>query len=243
MPGPDHVRWSGQQDAVLNGEIVEALTPVDGLKTAYDQLKPFERQFVDAYLASDSPIQAVKAVFPMDGVDPKKVASTLRVRAYDLIRRPLVQAAIAEKLTKHAAQWDLTTERVLAELAKVAYANIDDYLDRSTGEPIFDFTEERVSRDQMAAVGELTVETYNEKADDGEVRVVKRVKFKLHDKLGALEKAMKHLGLYAPEKVDLRGIVRTVTDATTGQSVERITVDMTDDEAGEAYARYLMGER
>lgn len=227
---------TGSMDNQLTGEIMEAIAPPPGsMLTAYDQLKPFEKQFVDTYLGSDSPMAAVKAIYPQPkGVPNDKYAQMLRVRAWAMVRRPLVQAAIADKLKQHASKWDLTTERVLGELAKIAYANIDDYIDRSTGEVKFDFSEDRVTRDQMAAVGEIKVE----KTTTPDGNVTEKVTFKLHDKLGALEKAMKHLGLYAPERVQLQGTIRAMSDQP-GREI--ITVDMTDDEAANAYGQFLLG--
>lgn len=226
----------GWPDKYMNEELIEVLAPKQELRTAYDQLKPFERQFVDAYLVNDSPMTAIRAVYgELNASTDERSKTALKVRAWDLVRRPLVQAAIAERMKAHGEKWSLTIDRVLEELAKIAYSNIDDYIDRSTGEIKFDFTEDSVTRDQMAAVGELTVETTVDK--DGNTTT--KTKFKLHDKLGALDKAMKHLGLFAPEQVEFRGMVKTINGTARTST---ITTDMTDDEAADHYARFLQGE-
>lgn len=220
-------------DNRLNGIIVDALMPAEELRTAYDQLRPFERQFVDAYLASESPTKAMKAIFPGDGIDPKKLSATVRARTFELMHRPLVQAAIAERLKKIADKWELTADRVTAEIAKIAYSNMDDYfkVDPITGKRSLDL--DSATRDQMASVGKIKVTTRTDK--DGVV--TQDVEFALHDKLGALEKAMKNLGLYAPVEVNMRAQIER--GETGDGSTLMITVNDTDEEAAAKYAEYL----
>lgn len=224
-------------DEMANEIIIEAIAPAEGFRTAYDQLKPTERAFVDAYLVTDEPVGAAFAAFPdlaAAGIKDRRAVSAAGARAMDFARRPLIQAAIAEKMAAKAAQWDLRADKVVAEIAKIAYSNLDDYLSiTSDGEPYVDLS--KVPRDKMAAVAEVTVEDYKDGRGD-DARDVKRVKFKLHPKLDALEKAMKYLGLYAPDRVDMR-VAGTFT--TTPGEPAQISQAMTTAEAAEAYARSL----
>lgn len=85
-------------------------------------------------------------------------------------------------------------ERVKEELAKLAFFNLGDVL-RITeeGDLIYDFSE--VTMDQMAAIGEVTVETYMEgKGKDAEE--VKRLKVKPHDKKAALDSLARICGMF-----------------------------------------------
>jgi phage terminase small subunit len=218
-----------------NGIVIDAVAPPPEFRTAYDQLKPTERTFVDAYVATADPVQATEAAFPMLAGGSRGL-SAAQVRTMDFVKRPLIQAAIAERMAAKMSQWDLTADRVLAELAKIAYSNIDDFIDRSTGEPLFNFTPDKVTRDQMAAVGELTVEVYNEGRGEN-AREVKRFKFKLHDKLSALDKAMKRLGLFEPTKVDLTSNGQTING--TSRNVPVVASTMTAAEAAELYGEAL----
>ena len=214
---------------MANDLIIDAIAPAAEMRTSYDQLKPTERAFVDAYVATDDPAQAIKAAYPaIADMSSKEARSAMQVRAVDMARRPMVQAAIAERMVATMTKWELTAEKVLKELAKVTFSNIDDYLDRTGPVPRFDFSEDRVSRDQMAAIGEFKVET----APDGTVRQ----SFKMLNKMDALDKAMKRLGLYAPEKIDLVGNIRH-SDNNGGREV--ITIDMTVEQAAEAYSARL----
>jgi phage terminase small subunit len=214
---------------MANDILIDAIAPVAEFRTAYDQLRPTERAFVDAYVATDDATGSALAAFPVFADGSKQGLSAAGARALDFIKRPMVQAAIAERMKIKSEEWNLTADRVLAEVAKIAYANIDDFIDRSSGEPIFDFHE--VTREQMAAVGEITVETYMEGRGDG-AREVKKFKFKLHDKLSALDKAMKRLGLYAPEQLK-------ITQVNAPNSSTKIDQNMTAEQAAEAYAQSL----
>jgi phage terminase small subunit len=102
----------------------------------------------------------------------------------------------AEKLARERAQvkLDVTAERVIGELARIGFANIQDYLTVGPdGEPHFDYA--RIERDQAAALQEIVIEEF--KDGRGEARKVRRIRFKLADKRAALVDLGKHLGLFA----------------------------------------------
>jgi hypothetical protein len=94
------------------------------------------------------------------------------------------------------------------------------------GYPYLDFS--GLTRNQTAALDEVTVDAYSEGAGE-DAREVKRVKFKLHDKLGALDKLGRHLGLFVADKhqhdvkikVDLADVQDTVLRALARLSVAR----------------------
>ena len=95
-----------------------------------------------------------------------------------------------------------TIERIVSELAKVGFANMGDFLKATTGgDPFFVYAE--LTDEQKAALAEVTVEDFKEGRGE-DARDVRRIKFKLHDKLGALEKLGKHLGMFK-DKVELTG--------------------------------------
>lgn len=78
------------------------------------------------------------------------------------------------------------------ELRTIAFANMKNYLKATEeGEPALHFG--GLSSDQTAALSEVTIDTYTEGRGD-DARTVKRVKFKLHDKKGALTDLLKHKG-------------------------------------------------
>lgn len=104
-------------------------------------------------------------------------------------RDAIDQQATAKALEKLA----ITKESVLGELAKIGFANMADYMTvGADGAPTLNFKD--LTREQAAALIEITVEEFRDGRTDA--REVRRVKFKLADKKGALVDLGKHLGLF-----------------------------------------------
>lgn len=198
---------------------------VPGVKTAYEQIKPFERVFVDAYVATDNPIKASQAVYPNLAANP----SIANVRAMDMLSRPLIQAAIAERYKRLSDRFEITAENVTREIALMAFARMGDYV-RITdeGEPFVDMSE--LTSEQMAAISEVTVEDFTE-GRGPDARQIRKVKFKLHDKGGALDKLAKIVGVYAPERLELTG--------ANGGPIQSVSVTMSAEQAALAYQQSL----
>lgn len=111
-----------------------------------------------------------------------------------------VRARVEEILAEGAAKAGVTVQRVVEELAKVGFANMQDYMRSGTdGDPYLDFS--GLTRDQAAALAEVTVEDFKDGRGE-DARDVRRVKFKLADKLSALEKLGKHLGMFKDPDVN-----------------------------------------
>jgi phage terminase small subunit len=111
-----------------------------------------------------------------------------------LLTNAKVSARIAELKGLAAQASTVEATRVLTELAKLAFANMADYMRVGPGgDPVLDFS--KLTRDQAAALVEVTVEDYLDGRGE-DARQVRRVKFKLASKLVALELLGKHLGLF-----------------------------------------------
>lgn len=120
----------------------------------------------------------------------------VRARLSELLdRRDLIEVQATQKAVEKLA---LTKEAVLAELAKIGFANMLDYI-RTTdrGDAYVDLS--ALNRDQAAAIVEMTVDEYTEGRGE-DARNVKRVKFKLADKKGALVDIGKALGMFVDRK-------------------------------------------
>ena len=100
--------------------------------------------------------------------------------------KPELRALIDQKLARMSRRSGVTAERLIHELALVAFANINDIVDPDTGELLND-----ISREDAAAVSEVRVSRKG-----SEVR--------MHDKLRAIELLGKRLNLF-DEKITLRG--------------------------------------
>jgi len=144
--------------------------------------------FIEAYIANggDGAAAARSA-----GYAPKWAAR----QAVTLLRRPAVIKALSERREKLARKYELTSDSVIAELARIVHADPRRLFGADgTLLPMQDWP------DDMAAVV-ASVET--DELFDGKgpgrkfIGYTKRVRF--WDKNSAIEKAMKHLGLFSED--------------------------------------------
>lgn len=147
-------------------------------------LKPIERRFCDEYLIDLDTVRAARAA-------GYKTAKNTKRRVYELMQRPELQDYLKSQSRARSERLSLTADSVLRELAKLGFANIRDFLTfTADGTATFDL--QRMTREQAAAICELTVE---EVLDKDKARV-RRTKIKLADKRGALELIGKHLAMF-----------------------------------------------
>jgi len=140
-----------------------------------------QRRFVDEYLVD------------MNATDAAIRAGYSRASAYShgcfLTRRPNVAAAIEARLAERRARLEVTAARVIAELARIAFADIGRIMDWSSEDAALR-PPGAISADDRAAIQEIAVV----KRPDGGLatRVI------LHDKERALEALCRYLGLFRP---------------------------------------------
>jgi phage terminase small subunit len=152
-----------------------------------------QRLFVAEYLGDLNATQAaIRAGYSR---------TSARTAGWRNLRRPEVQAAIAEAQAPRLAKLAIDAETVLAELARIAQANVLDYMRIGEGgEPIVDFS--RLDRASAAALSEIVVEDFPNARGAGK-REVRKVRFRLHDKLAALRELAKLFGVAAQADSDL----------------------------------------
>lgn len=96
---------------------------------------------------------------------------------------------------------EMTAAQCLGELSHIGRSNMLDYMKiDEKGDPVVDFS--KLTREQAAAISEITVDDAGGGAGDGERKRVRRVRLKLWDKLKGLELVGKHLKLFT-EKIEL----------------------------------------
>jgi len=151
-----------------------------------------EVTFVSAYLRTGNGAQAYREAFGKgDGqVDAPKAS----FRGSLVLRRPWVRDYIGAMQAEIKARMALTKENVLEELGRLGFANMTDFVVlQENGTPQFDFS--GLSREQSAAIQEMTIDTYTEgQGEDG--LTVRSVKVKLAPKINALELLGKHFKLF-----------------------------------------------
>ena len=112
-----------------------------------------------------------------------------------------VKALITFLLHNRAKRLEIKSDKVLEELARLAFSNMLDYMEIDEhGQPRgIDLT--KLNRDSAAAIQEISEDATGGQGD-GERRLVIRRRFKLADKLRALELVMKHMGMLR-DRVDV----------------------------------------
>jgi phage terminase small subunit len=148
-----------------------------------DKLSWKQRRFLAFYLADPdrNPRKAALKAGYSAGFSQSQV--------WNLLKEPQIAGAINEIDRKSFKKLDITHERILQELAVMAFANIDDYLTREPdpNDPtkvIVKVDVSKTSVQSMSAVKEIGLEASKQRVA-------------LFDKLGALERLGKFSGLFS----------------------------------------------
>lgn len=199
---------------------------------SYDLLQPSERTFVDDFIAAverEAAKRFERLTSTLERVSQSIDASTLDERTRDLFAKPMIRAAIFERVNQLASQRDITPERVIQEIAALALANMEDYLDvGEDGLPTVDLAD--LSRVQMAAIQSIEVED-SFSPTKGEVR---KIKFKLHDKIAPLQALMKHMGMDKENAI-------AAAYAALPRDLVQLPANATQEALAEDYARFIDG--
>jgi phage terminase small subunit len=118
-----------------------------------------------------------------------------RGNAATLTTKYNIQARVLEITTKAAEKAGVTVERIVAELAKIAFSDIRMALDWGMTPPdengrSIQFVTLKQSKDVDADTAATVSEVW---------QTAQGIRFKFHDKPQALEKLGKHLGMYKDE--------------------------------------------
>ncbi len=156
-----------------------------------------DRTFVAGRVAGLSQADAWRAAFPARS--ERMLAKTVNQKASRLATSGNIRQAIMAGQEAAARRADVNADRVLTELARLAFADIADYEELLRAD-IVDLAglPPGVSR----AISELIVETYVEGRGD-DAQAVRRLRVKLHPKQPALEALAKYLKLYGVERLEV----------------------------------------
>jgi phage terminase small subunit len=152
-------------------------------------LTPKQARFVAEYLVDLNATQAaIRAGYS---------AKTAFIIGHENLKKPAMAAAIRERQEALAKKLDLSAERVLMELSRIAFADVRQLFD---------------GQGQLKAVPELPPElaaavrsmTRRSVTEGGSTR--EQVQVRLWDKVAALTLLCKHLGLFE-SKVEVGGVV------------------------------------
>lgn len=137
-----------------------------------------QKRFCEEYLIDLNATQAAIRA----GYSPKSADEIGR----QLLGKTGVSAEIQRELAKRSKRTGVTQDRVIRELAKIAFANSKDIIDPETGK-----IKPGITADDMAAVAGIKVKMSESDHGSSEEREVK-----LADKTKALELLGRHLGMW-----------------------------------------------
>lgn len=184
--GKERILAGGQQQGgAVRGEDMQELTGQQKL-------------FVHEYMVDLNALQAcIRAGYS------EKTAGTMSAK---LMAKPHIKAAIDKQMAKRTKKTDISAERVLEEYAKIAFADIKDFLRYGTEKTVVGYTGDG----QPVVEYRQVVDAKPSEEVDGtlinEVSIGKdgTFKFKLHDKKGALDMVGKHLGMFT-DNINING--------------------------------------
>jgi hypothetical protein len=159
-----------------------------------------------AYVADPQHVgfRAYLSVYPQSSDAAAKTAFSRLLKIADFrARLKHLETAVTEKVVEKTS---ITVERVVDELAKIAFANMENYF-RAGADGVPRLRIKDLSSDQMAALAEVTCEEEVEGGQDEEAEptIVRKTKFKLYDKRAALVDILRHLGGFPASKHELAG--------------------------------------
>ena len=197
----------------------------DMFQTAYQQITPAERSFVDNTVrqVAESARRHNRPIITALGVPLPDALHQHDPRGW--LKRPLVLAAITEQIQSLALREEINLDNTAREIHAVAHSNMEDYFKLDDmGDPYFDL--DNLTREQMAAIAQIEIEK-----SDGLTRSSKtKVKIKLHDKIAALKMEMALMGVEDGDN-PYRKSERTTR-----------TASLTDANAADEYARLIGDE-
>lgn len=128
---------------------------------------------------------------------------------WENLRKPEIQERLTQLRKQLDNDNDGLAQKVIDELKKIGFSNIQDFLE--TGNTIKDLSE--VDREKVAAVASVkkSVTTFGDgEGNEGEKTTVE---FKMWDKIAALEKMGRHLGIFEKDNQQKSQVINVnVTD-------------------------------
>jgi hypothetical protein len=198
------------------------------LVSAYKQLAPIERVFVDAYITDvqADANQAGRRVIDFIPEYGGKARASGKYYADKFMTKPMVQAAINERVQAITEAADITAFKVIREVALVAQSSIMEYYDVDPQTGWMQLALHKCTPEQLRAIKSVKIrETVHGRTEEIE----------LHPKMQALDMLFKYMGLYGEDHAQKLGPVLE-TPATRGIPANASTAD-----AADMYQRTLRG--
>ena len=146
-----------------------------------------QKRFVEEYLIDLNATQAaIRAGYKAGNAQRASEIGS------ELLQKTPVSEAIRKAMAERSRRTGVNADRVVQELAKIAFVNAVEVIDTKTAT-----IKEDASEDDTAAIQSVKVKTFGEDGIEREI--------KMADKLKALELLGKHMGMFK-DKVELSGM-------------------------------------
>lgn len=156
------------------------------------KLTPKQKAFCEEYLIDLNATQAAIRA----GYKPR----TAKEIGCENLTKPNIRAYIDKAIAERSRRTGINQDRVIRELARIAFVNANDVIDIDEAT-----LKQGATEDDTAAIASVKVKTIPTKDGEGTEREIK-----LTDKLKALELLGKHLGMFK-DKVEVSGALETGT--------------------------------
>jgi phage terminase small subunit len=137
------------------------------------------------------------------------------------LKKPEVQAKIAELQKKVSESVELSASKILFELSRIAFSDIANYVTFGRGRVSIKDSK-GLTKEQTACIQEISKTT----SKGGNT-----IKFALYDKLRALEMLCRHLGLFT-DKFQINGMLSALSDEQVEELFNKIIHQLTNKENG-----------
>ena len=155
------------------------------------KLTPKQEMFIREYLVDLNATQAAIRA----GYSKRTAGRT----GFENLKKPDIQERIQKQVEERIKNTELTAERVLAEIQKLAFSNMLDYVTvQVDGSAYVNLS--GLTRDQAAAITEIQTDEYVKAGGGDDVKDVRRVKIKLVDKKGSLEQLGRYFKLFVDRR-------------------------------------------
>jgi len=151
---------------------------INGINGTANGLTKRQEAFVQEYLIDLNATQAaIRAGYNKNSAP---------VVACENLKKPNIQEAIQAEMERRADRTRVTQDKVVKELAKIAFSNMKSFVEWGPGKVKL-IDSGRISDDDAACVSEVSMT---------ETSTGSTVRFKLYDKKAALELLGRHLGMF-----------------------------------------------
>lgn len=170
-------------------------------------MTPRQQRFVEEYLVDLNATQAA-----MRAGYSKRTSNEQGAR---LLANASIAQAVQAAMEKRSERTEITSDRILQELAILGFADMGTYVRFEGSTAVLDWSD--LPPDATKAISEITQEvSLEDKGDDAEL--VRKTKFKLHDKRAALVDMGRHLGMFTDNILLAKEVHWIITDETMNES-------------------------